>query len=193
MTHPPHRLAGLREDIPLDQMSAYHAGAREAALEAFGRAYEDGLLGLDPPSETEGGPLYVVAGMPDEELLVVAGVWPASGVTCGRLVAPRDLLELLLEDPSTTAVWCDESDGGCLALTAYQVSVGAEGVLLVVARSAQLVADTADGAEIAYADARLGAAEWTPQTLDAYVREHDGDALLVAEASLAGIAHQIGE
>ena len=191
MAYPPRRLAGLREEIPLDQMSAYHAAAREAALDAFGRAYERGLLGDDPDPGVADGPRYVIAGTPDEELLVVAGVWPAAGTTCGRLVAPRALLELLLEDPRTTAVWCDEDEGGCLALTAYRVSVGGEAMLLVAARSARLVGETADGAELAFEEEPLREGEWTAQALEDYVLKCDGDALLAAQASLGDLTRQI--
>ena len=135
----------------------------------------------------------MVAGGPDEELLVVAGVWPAAGTTCGRLVAPRELLQLLLEDPDTTAVWCDEDDGGCLALTAYRVTVGGEAMRLLAARSAQLVGETPAGAELAFEEERLRADEWTAPMLDLYLREHDGDALLAADSRLGELAERIRE
>ena len=192
MSDPHRRLAGLREPSSPDDWSAYHAEAREAALETFGRAYEQGLLGADPAAGG-GDPAYVIAGGPDEELLVLAGVWPAEGVSCGRLVAPRELLALLLSDPETSAVWCDEDEGDCLALTASRVRVGGEPMLLVVARSAQLVGETDAGAELTFADERVQQREWTPAGMDAFLRDHDGDALLAAESRLAEIAAKIRE
>ena len=141
-------LAGIREEIPLAQAGAYHAAAREAALDAFGRAYEaagataadvpgaDTRAGADSGDGDGGGdaPEYVIAATADDALLVIAGAWPAAGRTCGRLVAPRALLALLLDDPTLTAVWCDEDDGEGLALTAYAITLGATPMLLVVAR-----------------------------------------------------------
>jgi hypothetical protein len=189
----PRRLAGLREEIPLDEMTAYHAGARESALDAFGLAYERGLLGPDPAPGGTGGPTYVVAGGPDDELLVIAGVWPAAGTSCGRLVAPRELLAILLAEPTNSAVWCDEDEGGCFALTAYRVDVGGEAMLLLAARTARLVGETERGAEIAYDEERLREGSWTAQALDALVHELDGDALLAAETSLGDLAEKIQE
>jgi hypothetical protein len=187
------RLAGLREPAAADELTAYHASAREAALDAFGRAYEQGLLGDGDEGAGGTGPAYVIAGGADEELLVLAGVWPAAGIGCGRLVAPRDLLALLLEDPATSAVWCDEEQRDCLALTASRVHVGGEAMLLVVARSARLVGETDAGAELLFEDERVRQELWTPAAIDAFLRARDGDALLAAERRLEEIAAKIRE
>jgi hypothetical protein len=191
VTNHHRRLAGLRESVAPDDLSAYHAEAREAALETFGRAYEQGLLDAGPaPSD---GPAYVIAGGADEELLVLAGVWAAAGIGCGRLVAPRELLALLLADPETSAVWCDEEQRDCLALTASRVRVDGEAMLLVVARSARLVGETPAGAELTFEEERVRRPEWTSAAIDAFLRDHDGDALLAAELQLDEIAAKIRE
>jgi hypothetical protein len=189
---PPHRrLAGLTDDLPADEWSAYHAAAREAALLAFGRAYEDGLLGAGLDPSPDGGPTYVVVGGPDDELLVVAGAWPHDRASCGRLVAPRELLTLLLADPDTTAVWCDEDAAACFALTAYRVPVARTEMLLVAARTARLVAETEAGAELAFDEGRVPAREWSRDALDAFVRDRDGDAILIAVSRVPAIALQL--
>lgn len=193
MSSQPRRLAGLREAIPLDEMSAYHRDAREAALAAFGSAYEQGLLGGDPDPGARGGPAYVIAGGADEELLVLAGAWPAAGTSCGRLVAPRDLLQLLLADPDTSAVWCDADQRACLALSASRVHVDGAAALLVLARSARLVGETEAGAELEFEEERPRARDWTAAAVDAYLREHDGDALLAAASRVDEIAAKIRE
>ncbi|CAA9331478.1 MAG: hypothetical protein AVDCRST_MAG40-1927 [uncultured Gemmatimonadaceae bacterium] len=191
-SHGQRPLAGLPA-APADELTAYHSEAREAALEAFGRAYEQGLL--DGAGEPAGGsgPAYVIAGGADEELLVLAGVWPAAGIGCGRLVAPRELLALLLDDPATSAVWCDEEQRDCLALSASAARVDGEAMLLIVARSARLVGETPAGAELAFDEERVRQAEWTAAAIDAYLRDHDGDALLAAERRLGEIAAKIRE
>ena len=194
MTGPAHRLAGIDETIPLAQASVYHAIAREAALDAFARAYEGGLASSDgdAPHDADDHPVYVVASTAEGELLVIAGAWPTDGRTCGRLVAPRELLALLLDDPGTTAVWCDEDDGEGLALTAHGITVAGEPMLLVVARSARAVGETAGVTDVAYGGARLPEGEWRPETLDALLRERDGDAVVLTPAVVAELARQLG-
>src|SRR4051812_16957086 len=87
----PRRLAGIRADVALEDATAYHAVAREAALDAFARAYERNPVAPTPPAlGQDDEPEYGVGAAADGELLVIAGVWPGSGRTCGRLVAPRD-------------------------------------------------------------------------------------------------------
>ena len=193
------RLAGIREDVPLEQAGPYHAAAREAALEAFGRAYEraaershaHAFDGGTPAGDD--APEYVVATSGDGELLVVAGAWPAAGRTCGRLVAPRELLALLLDDPTTTAVWCDEDDGAGLALTAYAVTAGEDPLLLVAARSARAVGETAGVTQVEYEGARLAEGAWAADALDAFLREHDGDAVVLPPAVLGDLARHVVE
>ena len=188
------RLAGIREDVPLEQAGPYHAAAREAALEAFGRAYER-APGDVPAGDSAGDhtPDFVVATSADGELLVIAGVWPAAGRTCGRLVAPRELLALLLEDPATTAVWCDEDDGAGLALTAYAVTAGGDPLLLVVARSARAVGETAGVTDVEYDGARLAEGAWAADALDALLRERDGDAVVLPPMVLGELARHVAD
>jgi hypothetical protein len=183
------RLAGIREDIPLDEASVYHAAAREAALEAFGREYEHA-------SPTPGGraltaheqPEHVMATWADGELVVIAGAWPMSGRTCGRLVAPRELLELLVDDPTTSAVWCDEDDGEGLALTAYAITVDGVPLLLVAARSAHAAGETGGVTDVVYDGERLTDGRWAAEALDAYLLAHDGDAVVLPPSVLDEIA-----
>ena len=177
------RLAGIGEVVPVDQASPYHAVAREAALAAFGRAVEQGDAPAGPDDTApDAEPEYLVASAADGELLVIAGVWAGAAQSCGRLVAPRALLALLLDDPSTTAVWCDEDDGEGIALTGYAIDVRGRPFLLVAARSARVTGETAGVADVAYADARLAGGAWTPEALEAFLREHDGDAVALSPA-----------
>jgi hypothetical protein len=194
---PPRRqLAGIRDDAPLDAASVYHAVARAAALDAFERADQrDGAADRAPPPAAvadHDAPEYAVATAPDGELLVVAGVWPRSGRTCGRLVAARELLALLLDDPTTTAVWCDEDDGAGLALTGYPVAVGGEPMLLVHARSARAVGESAGVTQIEYDGGRLAEGDWDPDALDALLRDQDGDAVVLPPSVLAELARRVG-
>lgn len=193
-----HRqLAGIRDDVPLPQAGPYHAAARAAALDAFGRTYErshqHASAHASAPAFESGAPEYVVATSGDGELLVVAGAWPAAGRTCGRLVTPRELLALLLDDLTTTAVWCDEDDGAGLALTAYEVAVGSDPLVLVAARSARAVGETAGVTEVAYDGARLAAGAWAADALDAFLRDHDGDAVVLSPAVLAELARRVAD
>ncbi len=205
MTAPDHRLAGIRDGAPLDQASVYHAVARAAALDAFGRAYERGADAADAPGAFDPGafdpgafassddaPEYVVATTADGELLVIAGRWPEAGRTCGRLVAPRELLALLLDDPTTTAVWCDEDDGAGLALTGVAVTARGEPMLLVVARSARAVGETAGVTDVEYAGDRPADGHWDDAALDALLRDRDGDAVVLPPSVLAELAQRVG-
>ncbi len=190
------RLAGIRENVPLEQASAYHAAVREATLEAFGRAYEhahEHAPARDLPAPATDEPGYVVASSADGELLVIAGVWPAAGRTCGRLVAPRELLALLLEDPTTTAVWCDEDNGAGLALTAYAVTVGVDPLHLIVARSARVVGETAGVTDVEYEEARLVEGAWAVDALDTLLGEHDGDAVVLPPWMLTELAGHVAD
>jgi hypothetical protein len=206
MTAPDHPLAGIRDGAPLDQASVYHAVARAAALDAFGRAYEraaedddaDAPAAFDPgaytsPDDAAGDdPEYVVATTADGELLVIAGRWPRAGRTCGRLVTPRELLALLLDDPTTTAVWCDEDDGAGLALTGVAVTARGEPMLLVVARSARAVGETEGVTDVEYAGDRPADGHWDDAALDALLRDRDGDAVVLPPSVLAELAQQVG-
>ena len=194
MTGRTHRLAGIDEAVPPVQASVYHAVAREAALDAFARAYEDGLASSDDdaPDDADEDPVYVLASTAEGELLVIAGAWPGDGRSCGRLVAPRELLALLLDDPETTAVWCDEDDGEGLALTAYAITVEGAPMLLVAARSARALGETAGVTDVAYDGARLAEGAWRPEALDALLRERDGDVVALAPAVVAELTRHVG-
>ena len=194
MTGHARRLAGIREAIPLEQASVHHAVAREAALDAFGRAYERGLAesaGDAPDGSAD--PEYVVASTAGGELLVIAGAWREHARSCGRLVAPRELLALLLDDPATTAVWCDEDDGEGLALTGYPITARGAPLLLVAARSARAVGETAGVTQVAYEGARLAEGAWADDALDAFLHEHDGDAVALSPAALGELARHVAD
>ena len=194
MTGRPHRLAGIREAVPPEQAGVHHAVAREAALQAFDRAYERGLAGSDGDAPDGGGdPDYVVASTAGGELLVIAGAWRAHDRSCGRLVAPRELLALLLDDPTRSAVWCDEDDGEGLALTAHAITVDGEPMLLVAARSARAVGETAGVTDVVYEGERLAEGEWSAVALDALLRERDGDVVALTPAVVAALARHAGD
>jgi hypothetical protein len=88
-------------------------------------------------------------------------------------------------------VWCDEDAAACFALTAYRVPVSGTEMLLVAARSARLVAETEAGVELAFDEERVPAREWSRDALDAFVRDRDGDAILVAASRVAALAAQL--
>jgi hypothetical protein len=189
MPSPARRLAGIRDDVSPEQTSVYHAVAREAALEAFGRDYEQELTAPQGSNEPE----YVVTTTAEGDLLVIAGLWPAAERSFGRLVAPRELFELLLEDPFTTAVWCDEEDGEGLAITGYSVAVRGEPMLLAVARSARALGETDGVMEIEYEEERLPEGEWDEGELDDFLVEHDGDAVVLHPSVLAELVRIVDE
>jgi hypothetical protein len=189
------RLAGIREAVPLAEASVYHAVARAAALDAFARAFEagEGAPPDGPDASDASDPEYVLASTADGELLIVAGAWQAAGRTCGRLVAPRELLALLLDDPERTAVWCDEDDGEGLALTAHAITVDGEPLLLVEARSARATGEVAGVTQVDYDGERLRDGAWDAGALDALLRERDGDVVALSPAVVAELARQVGE
>ena len=189
MPTPARRLAGIRDAIPLEQTNVYHAVAREAALEAFGRDYEHELTAPEGHDEPE----YVVTTTGEGDLLVIAGLWPAVECNFGRLVAPRELFELLLEDPRTTAVWCDEEEGDGLAITGYEVAVRGEPMLLAVARSARAIGESDGVMEIEYDEPCLPEGEWGDDELDSFLVEHDGDAVVLHPSILAELVRIAGE
>ena len=192
MTNTPRYLARVRDATPLAHASVYHASRREAALEAFGRAYERGALaGATDALRDDGAPRYVLASDAGGDLLVLAGDWPAAGRTCGRLVVPRDLLALLLEDPAATAVWCDEDGGAGLAFTGHAVTVGGGPMLLVVARSARAVGEIAGVTQVEYDGARLAEGAWDADALEALLRGRDGDAVLLGPEVVGALARHV--
>ncbi|HYD51968.1 MAG TPA: hypothetical protein VEA99_05050 [Gemmatimonadaceae bacterium] len=190
-------LAGLSGTaLGHDELSPYHALARQRALDAFGRMYEDGLPApeLDPAvlGPTDDPPSYAIVDLHDGELIVLAGARLRSGAALGRLVAPRDLLELLLDDLGRSAVWCDEHGDECLALTAYDVRLGGDELLLVAARSARVLDERPGHTALAYAEEREREGDWEAEALETLLLERDGDLLLIPASSLVAIGHELG-
>jgi hypothetical protein len=177
----PRRLAGIPDAVSPDQATVYHASFREAALEEFGREFERNQTAATSTSDPE----YVISPTTDGELVVIAGVWPEVERSCGRLVAPRDLLEVLLADLETTAVWCDDEDGDGLAITGHAILAAGHPMLLAVARTARVIGEVEGVSQVEYSASRAKEGEWSIDALGEFLDEHDGDAIILHASILA--------
>lgn len=177
----PRRLAGIPDVVAPNEATVYHASFREAALEEFGREYERNQTTTTSTADPE----YVISPTNDGELVVIAGVWPEVERSCGRLVAPRDLLEVLLADLETTAVWCDDEDGDGLAITGHAILAAGHPMLLAVARTARVTGEVEGVSQVEYSASSAREGEWSMDALGDFLDEHDGDAIILHASILA--------